>query len=173
MKYDKLRHELTATSEGFLRSIEGTPVDRWLFSPSAGVWSVGETAEHTAAVFRGIQRLLSTKLLEQPLPPGAGSPTSDEFIVRAMFDRSTRRNAPEPVLPRGRWTNQADLVAAFTDSRDQLTAWLAQVTVDLRRYSSKHIALGELDGVQWLIFVAAHTERHTRQIQEFRKEVGF
>ena len=173
MNYEKLRDELIATSDGFLQSIEGTPEDRWLFSPSTDVWSVGETAEHTAAVFRGIQRLVSTKLLEQPLPPGTSSPTTDEFILGAMFDRNTRRNAPEPVLPKGRWTNQADLVAAFTESRNQLTAWLAEVTVDLRRYSSKHLALGELDGVQWLIFAAAHTERHTRQILEFRREAGF
>jgi hypothetical protein len=154
---EQLRQDLSAASDGFLRSFEGTPADRWLFSPAAGVWSVGETAEHTAAAFRGIQRLLTTRLLEQPMPSGASSPTSDEFIVRAM----------------GRWTTQADLVAAFTESRDQLFDWLAQITVDLRRYSSRHLILGELDGVQWLIFAAAHTERHTRQILEFRKEVGF
>jgi hypothetical protein len=47
------------------------------------------------------------------------------------------------------------------------------VTVDLRGYAAPHLVMGQLDGVQWLLFAAAHTERHTRQIIELRQAGGF
>jgi hypothetical protein len=172
MSHDRLLDELTATSDGFLRSIDNLPPDRWTYTPAQDVWSVGQTAEHTATVWRGIQRLVTGKLLEQPRPAGS-SGLSDDFIIRAMFDRSRRYPAPEAVLPRGRWATPEELAVAFTESRDLLVRWLPGVTVDLRAYSAPHAIMGPLDGVQWLLFAAAHTERHTRQILELRKAAGF
>jgi DinB superfamily len=172
MSHDRLLHELTETSEGFLRSVDSVPTDRWTYAPAQDVWSVGQTAEHTATVWRGIQRLVTGKLLEQPKSPGSPA-LSDEFVIQSMFDRSRRYPAPEAVLPRGRWATPAELVAAFTESRDLLIRWLPEVTVDLRAYSAPHLIMGPLDGVQWLLFAAAHTERHTRQILELRKAAGF
>jgi hypothetical protein len=134
---------------------------------------VEQTAEHTVAVFRNIQRLLAKKLLERPLPPGEKSPVSDEAIIRAMFDRSKRFEAPEFVIPKGRWATPGEMIAALTDAREQLLQWLDETTVDLRGYTADHAMIGQMDGVQWLLFVAAHTERHTRQILEFRRVHGF
>ena len=37
---------------------------------------------------------------------------------------------------------------------------------DLRALVVPHPALGELDGVQWLLFVAYHTDRHAAQLGE-------
>ena len=42
---------------------------------------MGDTAEHTARVFRSIQRLLEKKLFENPLLEGQRSPVADEVIV--------------------------------------------------------------------------------------------
>jgi hypothetical protein len=168
-----LVHELTATTDGFLRSLEGMPTDRWSYTPAPDVWSVGQTAEHTATVFRGIQRLMTGRLLEQPLAVGSASPVTDEFIVRTMFDRSRRFPAPELVMPRGRWATREELVSAFVESRKLLLEWFSGVTVELRGYAAPHLVMGQLDGVQWLLFAAAHTERHTRQILELRQTAGF
>lgn len=172
-RHHTLLQELNATADGFLKSLEGVPADRWAYTPSPDVWSVSQTAEHTTTVFRGIQRLLATRLLDQPFPPGARSPVSDEAIVTAMFDRTRRMEAPPAVVPKGRWTTREELSAVFIDAREQLVRWFNAVAVDLRGYHSEHLVIGTMDGVQWLIFVAAHTERHTRQILEFRQSQGF
>jgi len=167
-----LRRRLTESADGFLHSFEGVPPGRWIYAPAPEVWSVGEIAEHITTVFRGTQRLLTQKLLEQPIPAGA-SRVTDDFIVQSMLDRSRRIAAPGPVVPKGRWATREEMAAAFVESRDALVAWCDAVTVDLRAYGAAHLVLGLLDGVQWLIFAAAHTERHTRQIAELRRSAGF
>lgn len=168
---DPLLQELTRTTDAFIRSLDGLTPEQWGYRLSPGVWSVGETAEHTAAAFRGVQRLLTHKLLSTPIPPGT-TRVSDDFILQAMVNRSRRLSSPEAVLPRGRWANREELLAAFVESRDQLLAWCNEVTVDLRGYGAPHLVMGLLDGVQWLIFAAAHTERHTRQITELKQGLG-
>ena len=172
-RHDRLVTELTGTSEGFLRSLEGIPDGKWNYSPSTSVWSVAQTAEHTAAVFRNIQKLTSTKLLEQPFAEGQRSPITDDVIVMRMFDRNTKYDAPSFVVPKGRWATQGELISAFTQARTDLLKWLDGTTADLRAYSFDHVFIGPMDGVQWILFAAAHTERHTRQILEFRQANRF
>ena len=134
---------------------------------------MGQTAEHTAAVFRNIQKLLTTKLTDRPLPEGSRSSITDEVIVMAMFDRSKRYQAPTFVVPKGRWANPGELITAFTTARQDLLTWLDTTTIDLRGYGADHVRFGLMDGVQWVLFAAAHTERHTRQILEFRQANAF
>jgi hypothetical protein len=172
ISHDRLLHDLTGAADGFLRSVQDVPPDRWSYSPAPEVWSVEQIAEHTTAVFRGVERLLTQKLLSQPIPAGTTRVT-DDFIVRSMLDRSRRIRAPEAVLPRGRWATREEMVASFVESRELLISWCNQVTVDLRAYGAAHMVMGLLDGVQWLVFAAAHTERHTRQILELRETAGF
>jgi DinB superfamily len=171
--YDALLHELTAATEDFLRSLEGVAPERWQFKPAPEVWSVAEAAEHTAVVFRGSERLLTTRLLGMPMPAEPGERISDTQIVQAMFDRTRPMTAPVTVLPKGRWSSVEELRTAFVTSRNTLASWLREQTVDLRGFGAPHPAMGLLDGVQWLLFTAAHTERHTRQIVELRHKHGF
>ena len=37
----------------------------------------------------------------------------------------------------------------------------------------EHPALGPLDGYQWVLFLAAHSVRHTKQILELKASAGF
>jgi hypothetical protein len=77
------------------------------------------------------------------------------------------------VQPTGRWATQAECTAAFIEGDEQLKRWFTGVTDDLRLVGTVHPVLGMLDGVQWLLFLAAHTERHTRQVREVRGMMGF
>lgn len=162
--------ELHATTDGFLKAIAETSDSEWGFKPAPERWSVAETAEHTTVVLDSITRLLTSRLLQQPLPPRESSPRiTDDQIIRLMFDRSKRRDAPATTLPTGRYPSRDAVVSAFTAARNQLAEWVTVTEADLREFGSPHPALGKLDGVQWLLFVAAHTERHTHQIREVRE----
>jgi hypothetical protein len=169
-----LRDEVAAASDRFIAALAGVSPAQWSWKPDPDRWSVSETAEHTAVVLRGVQRLLATKLFEQPLPPReSAARATDDLVVRMMFDRSKRRPAPESVLPKGRWATPEALAGDFVAARDALLEWLAGVQYDLRSYGAPHPVMGTLDGVQWLLFVAAHTERHTRQIIEAKTAPGY
>ena len=172
--HDRILTELDATGHGFLQALEGLSPAQWGWKPAPDSWSVAETAEHTTVVLRRISHTLTRSILSQPLPPVEEKPRiTDDRIIERLFDRTVRRPAPEPVQPTGRWTTQAECVAAFTEGERELKAWFTGVTEDLRQFGSAHPALGMLDGVQWLLFLAAHTERHTRQVHELRGMAGF
>jgi hypothetical protein len=47
------------------------------------------------------------------------------------------------------------------------------VRVDLRGVAVPHPVFGLLDGVQWLFFAAAHTERHRAQLIGLKRHCNF
>ncbi len=170
---ERVLQELRATGDGFLKAVEETGEPEWVFKPAPERWSVAETAEHTTVVLDSISRMITTRLLEQPLPPRESSPRiTDDQIIRLLFDRSRRRDAPSTTLPTGRYASRAETMTVFGTARDHLMEWVSVTEADLREFGSPHPALGKLDGVQWLLFLAAHTERHTRQILETRELAG-
>jgi hypothetical protein len=170
-----LTSELRLTSEGFTRSLGGLSTEAWRFRPGADRWSIAETAEHVAVVESAVLRSLTTRLAGSPLPEAerAGQRARDAQIARVMFDRSTRRPAPDIVLPTGRFADPAQAVQLFSSARSSIIAWLATTELDLRGLALPHPALGLLDGMQWVLFAAAHSERHTRQILEVKQLPGY
>ena len=166
--------ELRATTDGFLAAIEGVTPAQWAWTPEPDRWSVGQAAEHVTVVLRGVTKLVTTKLLSMPIPPGQERPTiTDDQIVKLLFDRSRRVPAPETVQPTGRWATREECATVFQQARDGMCHWFEATSEDLRQFAAPHPVLGPLDGVQWLLFVAAHTERHTRQVREMRGTAGF
>lgn len=173
--HDLLAGELRATARQFLDSFAGVTPEQWSFRPAPGRWSIAETAEHVTVVELSVHRLLTTRLLNLPAAPEqrAEMKGKDMMVTTTMFDRSERRPAPESVLPTGRWPDAGSLVQAFTAARDETIGWLEKVEVDLRGYCAPHPVLGLLDGKQWALFMAAHAERHARQILEVKTAEGW
>ncbi|MEO8637207.1 MAG: DinB family protein [Gemmatimonadales bacterium] len=171
---DQIIHQLDVTSQGFLQATEGLTPEQWNWKPAPDIWSIRETAEHTTVVLRRIARTLTATILSQPLPPTDDrSHASDEVIIQRLFDRTVRRPAPEAVLPTGRWATAAQCTAAYVEGQEQVKEWYTGITDDLRQFGAAHPALGMLDGVQWLLFLTAHTERHTRQMREIQEWAGY
>jgi hypothetical protein len=173
--HNVLLNELRATSRGFLNAVADLTPPQWQFRTGPDQWSISETAEHVTIVESNIHRLLTTRLLNLPATPEQRAEMNgkDVTITTAMFDRSVRRPSPEMVRPSGRWPVPSAMIQMFQESREGLMGWLEQTEADLRGFCAPHPALGLLDGKQWLLFVAAHVERHTRQILEIKEQPGF
>jgi hypothetical protein len=170
-----LTNELRQTGQVFTGSLAGLSPEAWLFRPAADRWSIAETAEHVALVEGSILRALTTRLADSPLADAerAGQKAKDAQVTMAMFDRSTRRPAPETVRPTGRFSEPGQASEAFATARASIIEWLTTTELDLRGLAVPHPALGLLDGKQWVLFAAAHCERHTRQILEVKQLPGY
>jgi hypothetical protein len=166
---DALR-ELARSTHAFLATMEGVTAPDYLASPGPGRWSLAENAEHTTVVIRGVERLFSTRLLNQPMA-GAERRVTDADLSRFLPDRGRQVQAPEMVLPKGRWTTREDMAAALTATTEGISNWSRGAPADLRDYGAPHPVLGPLDGIQWLLFLGLHTDRHARQAEEIRKVV--
>lgn len=132
-----------------------------------GAWSAVQVIEHLVVTEESVFRLMRTLLMRSPeVEPDA---SRDQAILDRVPDRggsAQRQQAPDRMQPTGRFTTIEEAVAAFREARGKTVEWarLADEGV-LRRHRLPHPALGDLDGVQWLLFLAAHTERHVRQIE--------
>jgi len=169
-----LTNELKQTAHEFTSSLAGLSPEAWQFRPAPDRWTIGETAEHIALVEGSILRVTG-KLAQHPLPDAdrAAQKSRDVFVTTTMFDRSTRRQAPEAVQPAGRFKDLVQASDAFSNARAAILEWLTTTELDLRGVAVPHMVLGLLDGKQWLLFAAAHCQRHTRQILEVKQAPGY
>ena len=53
------------------------------------------------------------------------------------------------------------------------TVTLFKSTADLRDHAINHPVFGQLDGYEWVLAVAAHSARHTKQILEVKADPNF
>lgn len=167
----RLPDELRAGTRAYLDALAAVPDLGWDWRPGPDRWSVAEATEHVTAVLRDVHHLAIAGFgAAPPLPEDRR--ITDEFLVRLLADRSRPRPAPEPVRPTGRWSTRAEMLEVFAASRDGLIQW-ASTAGDLRRLIAPHPLLGPLDGAQWILFAAAHTARHARQVTEITASPGY
>ncbi len=173
MATEPLLAEVRAATEDFLGAIRDATGAQWTWKPGPGIWSLQETAEHTCVVQKGVERLFTTRLLDEPITEESPGRRWTDSQLAHLFDSPRPIRAPEMVHPKGRWTTQAEIAATFTGSVDKLADWVRATQTDLRAYGFTHPLLGMLDGIQWLIFTPAHTRHHRRQLQRIRETPGF
>ncbi len=158
----------------FLDSVEGLSEAQLRWKPDPKTWSVMEVAEHIVASEEFIAGM-AQKALESPADPSKKQPKPREMdakILAGVADRSQKAQAPEGLVPKGRFRSIGELTAAFRKLRDQNIAFVRETQLDLRSHFAPS-PMGDLDALQWYIFMAGHTERHVAQIREVKANPGF
>jgi hypothetical protein len=129
--------------------------------------------EHIAAA----EDLLRDGLLKQQVMVGpAGDPARDvktiDAGVEAMVpDRSHKVQAPEPLVPTNRYGSPEASIKHFLESRS-ITEDYLRSTPGLRDHVGDS-PLGKIDGYESILLIAAHSERHVKQILEVKADPNF
>ena len=165
---------LTTTRDQVIAETEKLSDAQWNFKPGPDRWSVGEVVEHLALAenFLGDTR---QKIMAGPAPTAeqlAKAKGQDAVILKAIPDRTQKVQAPEPIQPKQRFGPRSKVAAAYRDRRGQTIDYAQKTTDDLRSRVGDS-PLGPLDAYQWLLFVAAHNERHLGQIREVKADPKF
>lgn len=167
---------LTQTRDQVLAETAKLTAAQWSFKAAPERWSVGEVVQHLtlAEPF-----LFDTQQKLAAAPPAtaeqrAATKGKDDIIRKAIPDRTKKFQAPEPLQPAtsSKVTGQAEVVAAFTNHRAKTIDYATKTKDDLRARVSDS-PLGPLDGYQWLLFIAAHSDRHLAQIREVKADPKF
>lgn len=164
----KLVQHLQRTSEKFLKSVDGLSEAQWNFKAAPDKWSIAQCAEHIAAsetLIRGAVEKGLTTPLDAATP--AAELVKDDLITTMIVDRSKKFSAPEPLVPTQRFGSPAATVEAFRTER-AATIKLAEGDANFRAHAVKHPGFGMLDTYGWMLFLSAHSERHTLQIEEVK-----
>jgi len=166
---------LQATHDAFLKSIAGLSEKQWRFKPAPDRWSVAEVSEHIAVSESMIFGLVQKQIMITPTNPDKRPEVAgkDETVLKMVPDRSRKAQAPEFLKPTNRWATEAELVKAFEDSRKTTMDYVRTTNDDLRDHFGPHPLLGTLDAYQWILLISAHSERHTKQIEEVKADPNF
>jgi len=166
---------LQATQDAFLKSIAGLSEKQWRFKPAPDRWSVAEVSEHIAVSESSIFGLVQKQIMMSPANPDKRPQVAgkDETILKMVPDRSHKAQAPEFLKPTNRWATREELTKAFEDSRKVTMDYVRTTNDDLRDHFGPHPVFGSLDAYQWILLISAHSERHTKQIDEVKADPNF
>jgi hypothetical protein len=166
---------LQSTRDAFLKSIAGLSETQWRFKPAPDRWSVAEVSEHIAVSESTIFGIVQSKFMTSPVAPEKRAEVAgkDETILQRVPDRSHKVQAPEMLKPTNRWATREELTKAFEDSRRATMDYIQTTNDDLRDHFGPHPVLGTLDAYQWILLISAHSERHTKQIEEVKADPNF
>jgi hypothetical protein len=166
---------LHATRKMFLDSVAGLTPEQWTFKAAPDRWSIAECAEHIAVSEDFLFGIVANQVMKSPADPAKRAEVKgkDEAIVKQVPERSQKYKAPEPIVPKQRWSTPEAIIAHFKESRDRNIEYVDTTQDDLRDHFAPHPVLGALDGYQWILLMSAHSERHTEQINEVKADPNF
>jgi uncharacterized damage-inducible protein DinB len=166
--------QLESTRDLLLTTVEGLSDEQFNYRPAEGKWTVLECLEHItlseSTLFGWVQQTLQT-----PADPSkrAEVKVSDAELLEKTPDRSQKFNAPEMLQPKGNQQNAATLLKTYQEARAKTLDYAKTTKDDLRNHFMQHPAFGTMDTYQGLLMLAAHSKRHTLQMQEVKSSPGF
>jgi hypothetical protein len=165
---------LERTRDGVLAAVEDLSDAQLSFKPAPDRWSVGQVLEHIASAEDMLMGLVTGQAMAAPPRPADGEDIKaiDQLILTAIPDRSQKRTAPEPLIPTNRYGTPAEALKHFAASRARTIAFLRE-TAGLRAHAMDSPLGKKLDPYQWLLFISAHSERHTKQMLEVKAHPDF
>jgi uncharacterized damage-inducible protein DinB len=163
---------LEQTRDGVVSATKGLSEAQMKFKAAPDRWSVAETLEHIALAEDLILQNVTDKIMKAPAGAADRDAAKTDAMVLAMVpDRSHKAQAPPELVPTGRWT-PAETLDRFLKSRAKTIAFL-ESTPDLREHVAESPLGQPMDAYEWMLFIAAHSERHTKQILEAKADPNF
>lgn len=169
---DRALQYLETTRKNVLEATKGLSEAQWSFKPAPDRWSVAQVMEHIAAAEDLLLDTTKEKVMTSPAgEPGRDFKKTDEAVLMMVPDRSHKAQAPEPLVPSNRFGSPESSVKHFLESRATTESFLRS-TGGLRDHVMDS-PVGKLDAYEFVLFIAAHSERHTKQINEVKADPNF
>jgi hypothetical protein len=166
---------LESTKKGVLEATKGLSDAQWNFKPAPDRWSVAEVMEHLAAAEDMLRGMTQEQVMKTPAIPARDSAELkkiDDAVIAMVPDRSRKVDAPEPLRPTNRFGSPVDAQKHFLESRATTEEYL-KTTPDLRAHAVDSPMGMKLDGYEWVLLIAGHSERHTKQMLEVKADPNF
>lgn len=165
---------LKQTEAGVFDAVKGLSEAQLNFKPAPDKWSVAECVKHIAAAEKELWAM-ANPALTQPTNPEKRTEIKfgDDDLIKAVEDRTHKSKtfaALEPV--NSPYKNAPEALAAFKIGREKLIALVKSTKVDLRNHILV-LPVGTYDSYQFILLIAAHSNRHTQQIDEVKASPDF
>jgi DinB superfamily len=169
---EKTLQYLEKTKQGVLDATKGLSDAQWNFKPGPDRWSIAQCMEHIAAAEDYIRGIVVEKVMLAPAVPGRDVKATDDAVLAKVPDRSTKAQAPEPIVPTNRYGTPDGSLKHFIESREKTEEFL-KTTPGLRDHAVDSPLGAKMDAYEFVLLIAAHSERHTKQILEVKADPNY
>ena len=128
--------------------------------------------EHIAAAEDFIRDNIVNGVMKAPPAPGRDVAAIDAGILENVPARKTKVQAPEPIKPTNRFGSPEAAIKHFVESR-AITEEFLKTTPGLRDHAADSPAGAKWDAYEFVLLIAAHSERHTNQIKEVKADPNY
>jgi hypothetical protein len=169
---DKALQYLEATKKDVLDATAGLSPAQWNFKPAPDRWSIAECMEHIAAAEDFIRDNIVNGVMKAPPVPGRDVAAIDAGILENVPARKTKVQAPDPIKPTNRYGSPEGSIKHFVESR-AITEDFLKTTPGLRDHAADSPSGAKWDAYEFILLIAAHSERHTNQIKEVKADPNY
>jgi uncharacterized damage-inducible protein DinB len=165
---------LKDTEKGVFEQVKGLTPAQLTFKPAPDRWSIEECVKHIAAAEEMLWQM-ADGTLKQPANPEKRSEIkfTDDQLVQKIEDRSNKVKTVEKLQPENiPLKNTDEALEAFKKNREKLIDYVKSTNEDLRTHVAT-MPFGSIDSYQFILFIAAHSNRHTQQIMEVKADPNF
>ena len=165
---------LKDTEKGVKDQVNGLTEAQLKFKPAPDKWSVEECVKHIAKSEEMLWQMIDSVM------KGAANPDkrseiklTDEQLIQRVEDRTTKVKTMEKLMPENiPLKNTEEALESFNKNREKLIEYVKSTNEDLRNHVAM-LPFGTIDGYQAILFIAAHSNRHTQQIMEVKADPNF
>jgi DinB superfamily len=169
---DKAIAYLESTKKDVLDATKGLSTAQWNFKSAPDRWSIAECMEHIAAAEDYIRGLVESGVMKAPAVPGRDIAAIDAGIIANVPERKNKVQAPEAIKPTNRFGSPQASVDHFVASRSTTETFL-KTTTGLRDHAADSPTGQKWDAYEFILLIAAHSERHTNQIKEVKADPNY
>jgi len=169
---EKALQYLEKTKQGVLDATKGLSEAQWNFKAGPDRWSIAQCMEHIAAAEDYIRGIVVEKVMAAPAVPDRDTKKIDDGVIAMVPDRSHKAQAPEPLVPTNRFGTPDASIKHFIESREKTEEFL-KTTPGLRDHAVDSPMGVKMDGYEFVLLIAAHSERHTKQILEVKADPNY
>ena len=170
---EKAVTKLTKTHEYLMTTLEGLSEAQLNYKSSPESWSIANCVEHIAISENAFSEMLQGTLAAMADENLKASATmTDEEIYAMISSREKKVQTSEPFEPSGKFGSHEETLAAFTAKRLEHIEYLKTTEDDFRSHY-KEMPFGTIDAYQMVLFMAGHTERHVKQMEEVKADENF
>lgn len=171
----KLIQWLNESQAETIAAVEKLSDAQWNWKAAPEKWSVAECVEHIMLAESTLMAQ-AEKALAAPQNPDWAEKTKgkSEFIERVMVKRQGKAQAPESIVPTGKFS-RAELMQKLREVRAKTLKFAETTQLPLKAHTSEHPfpVFGTLNAYQWVIYIPLHNIRHNQQIAEVKANPNF
>jgi hypothetical protein len=165
---------LSKTEQGVFNSLLGLSDAQLNFKPAPDKWSISDCVKHIAVTEIALWKMTDSAL-EKPANPEkrSGIKATDEQVVQMVESRAQKVKTAPPMEPQNTsYKSTPDALSSFFDNRKKLIEFMS-TTSDNMRDHVLILPFGSYDSYQMVLFIAAHSNRHTQQIEEIKADPNY